>query len=31
MLSTWLQLILSLLKHYNKGNFVDGLTYFAST
>ena len=29
LLNTWLQLILSVLKHYNKGNFVDGIKYFA--
>lgn len=29
-LSVWLQLILSLLKKYNKANCVDGLAYFAS-
>ena len=29
LLNTWLHLLLSVLKHYNKGNFVDGIKYFA--
>ena len=29
LLSTWLSLMLSLLKHYNKGNFAEGLKYFS--
>ena len=30
MLSVWLQLVLSLLKRFNKWNFVEGIKYLAS-